>query len=450
MTLQFPEDFEQKMRSVLTDEWDAFKAAHSAVAPVSIRLNPARQTDVPHADNIPWTQSGKYLPERPVFTLDPTFHGGAYYVQEASSMFLEQAFKQHTEDRPLRILDLCAAPGGKSTHLLSLINPESILVSNEVIRSRVSVLTENIMKWGFPNVVVTNNDSADFSSLKGLFDVIVVDAPCSGEGLFRKDPDAMNEWSEQNVDLCSARQRRILHEIWPALKDNGILIYSTCTYEPKENESNLQAFTREYDAEFLSIKLESNWNIQTITEGNCIGYRCFPHRVKGEGFFISVLRKKGGSEISIKTRKEAFAPAPAKVQTQLGRWFLPAPLKFIQRNETIQLLPAAHYEFISFVSQHLRINYAGTFVAQQKHEKFIPEHAAALSTLLDRNYFPVIDFNLDQALQYLRKENIVIPVPDHKGFTLGSYRNITLGWMNVLQGRINNLYPPEWRIKMRQ
>jgi 16S rRNA C967 or C1407 C5-methylase (RsmB/RsmF family)/NOL1/NOP2/fmu family ribosome biogenesis protein len=449
MALQFPEEFEQKMRSVLAGEWDAFEAAHSEAAPVSIRLNPARQPDVSYADSIPWTRYGKYLPERPVFTLDPTFHGGAYYVQEASSMFLEQAFKQHIEDRPLRVLDLCAAPGGKSTHLLSLINSESILVSNEVIRTRVSVLTENIMKWGFPNVVVTNNDSADFSELTGLFDVIVVDAPCSGEGLFRKDPQAMNEWSEHNVDLCSARQRRILHEIWPALKDNGILIYSTCTYEAKENESNLQAFTREYDTEFLPIKLESNWNIQTITEGNIIGYQCFPHRVKGEGFFISAMRKKGGSEISIKSRKEVFTLAQAKTLTELSRWFLPAPLKFIQRNETIQLLPAAHYEFISFLSQHLRINYAGTFVAQQKHNKFIPEHAAALSILLDRGQFPVIDFETDQALQYLRKENITISIPDHKGFTLGSYRNIPLGWMNVLPGRINNLYPSEWRIKMR-
>jgi 16S rRNA C967 or C1407 C5-methylase (RsmB/RsmF family)/NOL1/NOP2/fmu family ribosome biogenesis protein len=449
MAPQFPEEFEQKIRSVLADEWDAFEAAHSSPAPVSIRLNPARQTDVSYPENVPWTKHGKYLPERPVFTLDPTFHGGAYYVQEASSMFLEQAFSQHIDDRPLRVLDLCAAPGGKSTHLLSLINSDSILVSNEVIRTRVSVLTENIIKWGYPNVVVTNNDSADFSELTGLFDVIVVDAPCSGEGLFRKDPEAMDEWSEQNVDLCSARQRRILHEIWPALKDNGILIYSTCTYEPKENESNLQAFSREYEVEFLSIQLESGWNIQTVDEGNIIGYRCFPHRVKGEGFFISAMRKKGGNEISTKSRKETFTPAPAKTLTELSRWFVPAPLKFIQRNETIQLLPAAHYEFISFLSQHLRINYAGTFIAQQKHNKFIPEHAAALSILLNRSQFPVIDFNIDQALQYLRKENITISIPDRKSFSLGSYRNIPLGWMNVIPGRINNLYPSEWRIKMR-
>lgn len=447
---QFPEEFAKRMQMTLADEWYAFVSAHSTAAPVSIRLNPARPVDNASTHRVPWAESGRYLETRPVFTLDPIFHGGAYYVQEASSMFVEQAFKQHAKKGAIRVLDLCAAPGGKSTHLLSLMDQDSILVSNEVIRSRVSVLMENVMKWGYPNVVVTNNDSADFSALTGLFDVIVVDAPCSGEGLFRKDPDAMTEWSDQNVQLCAGRQRRILNEIWPSLKENGILIYSTCTYEPSENELNLKEFSHENDVEFLPISFSPDWNIETIISNNVQGYRFFPHRVRGEGFFISVMRKLGRDpETSIKTRRDSFSPASTKATSEVTKWFDGLALKFIQRSETIQLLPAEPYDFISFIAQHLRINYAGTFVAQQKQNKLVPEHAAALSILLDKSVFPAIEFNLEQALQFLRKENLSLTIPDLKGFTLATYQNISLGWMNVLPGRINNLYPSEWRIKMR-
>ena len=178
--------------------------------------------------------------QRPSFTFDPLFHAGTYYVQEASSMFLEQALKQSVDlSQPLRVLDLCAAPGGKSTLLQSLLNKESLLVSNDVIKSRAAILEENIVKWGAANVVVTNNDPAHFARLENYFDAIVIDAPCSGSGLFRRDPEAINEWSENNVQLCSQRQQRIVADVWPALKQNGILIYSTCSYSAEEDEAIL-------------------------------------------------------------------------------------------------------------------------------------------------------------------------------------------------------------------
>ena len=194
--------------------------------------------------------------ERPSFTLDPSFHGGKYYVQEASSMFLEQAFcaTYQFSRIALNVLDLCAAPGGKSTHLLSLMNKNSLLVSNEVIQSRAAILSENIQKWGHGNVIVTNNDPKDFQRLPGFFDVIVVDAPCSGEGLFRKDPNALKEWSEDVVALCSRRQRRILNDVWPTLKTGGLLIYSTCTYNADENEENLKWLKEEYHVESIPLK----------------------------------------------------------------------------------------------------------------------------------------------------------------------------------------------------
>lgn len=222
-----------------------------------------------------------------MFTLDPAFHAGAFYVQEASSLFLEQVLKQTVDlTKPLRVLDLCAALYGKSTHLLSLLSSDSLLISNEVIRARAQILWENIQKWGHLNVIVTNSDPSAFQQLKGYFDVILVDAPCSGEGLFRKDAEACQEWSEENVNLCSQRQRRILNDVWPALKENGILIYSTCTYNENENEANLNTLAAEHNVEFVSLNLKPEWNIETISSNDAIGYRFYPHRIKGEGFLF--------------------------------------------------------------------------------------------------------------------------------------------------------------------
>ena len=226
-TVGFPLDFSLRMKSLLGEAWPAFAEAHLRPSPTSIRLNPFKKL-VQKSEHIPWCEGGYYLEKRPAFTFDPLLHAGAYYVQEASSMFLEQALKQAADlSKSLRVLDACAAPGGKSTHLLSLINNSSLLVSNEVIKTRATILAENICKWGTVNAVVTQNDPEDFSKLTGFFDVVLVDAPCSGEGLFRKDPKAMNEWSDENARLCSLRQQRIINHIWPTLKTNGILIYST-------------------------------------------------------------------------------------------------------------------------------------------------------------------------------------------------------------------------------
>src|SRR5579859_2899526 len=244
-----PTPFAGRMQKQLKLGWEKFLSAHHHPAPTSIRINSHKSNSKNH-ERIPWTDFGYYLEQRPSFTLDPVFHGGAYYVQEASSMFLEQAVKQTVDlSQALQVLDLCAAPGGKSTHLLSLLNDQSLLVSNETIRSRATVLAENMQKWGHDNVVVTNNDPDDFRPLEGFFDLIVVDAPCSGEGLFRKDASAASEWSEEQVDLCALRQRRILNQVWPSLKANGILVYCTCTYNEKENEENLIWLVEEKKAE---------------------------------------------------------------------------------------------------------------------------------------------------------------------------------------------------------
>jgi 16S rRNA C967 or C1407 C5-methylase (RsmB/RsmF family)/NOL1/NOP2/fmu family ribosome biogenesis protein len=264
----------------LGDEWTAFEASLQTEPPVSIRLNPAKIFPAEKleildlADGaVPYASKAYYLKERPVFTLDPLFHAGCYYVQEASSMYLEQIVNQYIKE-PVKVLDLCAAPGGKSTHLLSVLPEGSFLTANEVIRSRVNILSENLTKWGYPNVEITNNDPQYFGRFSGMFDVLLIDAPCSGEGMFRKDKKAIQEWSVNNVQLCAERQRRIVADCWNCLKYNGLLIYSTCTYNREENEAKVEWIAGELGAEILEAPK-----------------RFWPHRNRGEGFCVTVLQK---------------------------------------------------------------------------------------------------------------------------------------------------------------
>jgi NOL1/NOP2/sun family putative RNA methylase len=444
----FPPAFENRMKVTLGQEWPDFVQAHEQPLPVSIRINPYKGKPG-IGKRIPWTDFGFYLPSRPSFTLDPALHAGAYYVQEASSMFLEQALKQSTElDQPLRVLDLCAAPGGKSTHLLSMIHKDSLLVSNEVIRSRAQILAENIQKWGCSNVIVTNSDPEAFQKLNGFFDVIVVDAPCSGEGLFRKDPEAAKEWSEDHIALCSTRQRRILDDVWPALRENGLLVYSTCTFNTIENEDTLTWLAEKQSVEFINLEIQPAWGIEKITLGKAIGYRFYPHRIEGEGFFISVVRKLDVEpEIRIRPGRN-FALASRNISDQLKTWTLnPEEYKIIRQENLLIQIPSKWFDEMAYISNQLHVVNKGTAVAEIKHDKLIPEHSIALSTQLNRTQFHSINLDLEQALSYLRKESLLIGEGE-KGFALVTFDGYTLGWVNLLGNRVNNLYPSAWRIRM--
>jgi 16S rRNA C967 or C1407 C5-methylase (RsmB/RsmF family)/NOL1/NOP2/fmu family ribosome biogenesis protein len=447
--IQFPSAFEIRMRQTLGPEWKDFERVHGDTPPTSIRFNPKKAAIEKKEAIIPWTTFGRYLPERPIFTLDPLFHAGTYYVQEASSMFLEQAFKQTVDlTSSLNVLDLCAAPGGKSTHILSLINNESLLVSNEVIRSRASILAENIVKWGYNNAVVTNNDPKDFQDIAGFFDVIVIDAPCSGEGLFRKDREAMEEWSPQNVDLCSSRQKRIVSDVWSSLKENGILIYCTCTYNESENEENLNWLQQEHAIEFLKLKLDEAWGIEEVTKGNMTGYRFFPHRTKGEGFFMSAMRKKETqSTFRFKIKKSLTIPSK-KVEEVLRPWLTnDSEIKLFQYEDAVYFLPLIKKDEMEILREHLKIIHRGTTIATVKHDKFIPEHALAMSINLQQQNFKRLDVNYDEAIRYLRRDPLTIGEVS-KGYHLITFNDVPLGWVNSLGNRFNTLYPLEWRIRM--
>ena len=282
MSQSLPESFVTSMRQMLGDDAERLFETLDTEPVVSIRLNPYKPAQVFEGESVGWSQWGRYLAERPQFTLDPLMHGGAYYVQEASSQFVGYLLKGDNLEGK-RVLDMCAAPGGKSTLISQYLGDEGLLVSNEVVRQRVFILSENIQKWGNGNTVVTHNYAVDFGNkLQNLFDCILVDAPCSGEGMFRKDAGAVEEWSSNNVRECVARLCEILDDVWDALKPGGVLIYSTCTFNQEENEKNVKWIIEELGAEVLPITYDPSWG---IVEGQ-VGYHFYPHKVKGEGLYL--------------------------------------------------------------------------------------------------------------------------------------------------------------------
>jgi len=443
-----PSAFLERIKKQFPTEFDRFVTAIDLNPAISLRTNP-RKFNIPEKFNIiPWCETGIFLNERPSFTLDPIFHSGAYYVQEASSMFLEQAFKQTENSGNRIVLDLCAAPGGKSTHLLSLISASDLLVSNEVIRSRVSVLDENIRKWGHQNVVICNNDPSDFSNLEGMFDLILVDAPCSGEGLFRRDASAIQQWSVDNTSLCATRQRRILADIWPSLKNGGYLIYSTCTFNPAENEENLKWLAENNEIESIRIPLQENQGIQEIENNGLYGYRFLPHQVKGEGFFLSLIRKKEGKDFySISKKTKSRLEKMPKQFGEIRNWLNTPNAEFFMKSEFLIAFPEDKISVLNALAEQLRIINFGLPVAQFKKNDLLPEHTFALSVDRNLDIFESIELELKDALVFQKKDEIRIS-SNTKGWLLVTYQGIPLGFVKNLGNRANNYFPKEWRIRM--
>jgi len=426
-----------------------FLEVHEAGESVtSIRLNPFKPSDIfGKAEQIPWTQYGRYLPERPSFIADPLFHAGCYYVQEASSMFIEHILKQTIDlNEDLRVLDLCAAPGGKSTLIASLISEDSLLISNEIIKTRVPVLTDNMTRWGVLNSVVSNNDPKDFARLEGYFDVIVIDAPCSGSGMWRKDPQTINEWSEANVQLCSQRQQRILADAYPALKEDGLLIYSTCSYSTEENEQIADWLCDNFDVSAVKIATDSSWNIvETESEKHkCPGYRFYPHQVKGEGFFVTCFKKNDGE-----TQAASIKMKPSKPNKQelniVESWLQNKELiKAIPVKDGYSIINPAHLEDINLLQSRLYLKKSGVFAGKIMGKDLIPDHELALSLILNDNVNRT-ELSYEQAIAYLRKDDLRID-GSKTGWSLMCYQDYGLGWAKILPNRINNYLPKELRI----
>ena len=426
---------------------EAFIAAHQRAAVISVRLNPYKASGAFHnAEKVPWCGEGRYLDERPVFTLDPLFHAGAYYVQEASSMFLQQALKATVPDNNnLRVLDLCAAPGGKSTLIASFLGKDSLLVSNEVIRTRASILEENMSRWGYMNTWVTSNDPKDFGKLKGYFDVIVVDAPCSGSGLFRKDERALDEWSEANVALCSGRQQRILADVWPALKEGGVLIYATCSYSPQEDEEILDWLAESFEVKGLEVPVQSEWGIVETTSGKGLkGYRFSPDKVMGEGLFLAAVQKLE-SESTMKPVK--YKVSTDKKLIEQTKHLLDAEYHVLPIDkENYSAVHPLHEADYHILKQTVYLRKTGLQLGMPTAKEWVPAHDVALSIDINK-HLPVMELNREQALRFLKKEDFELPTND-KGWYVMQYEGLGLGWIKSLGNRFNNYLPKHWRIRM--
>ncbi len=457
-----PKDFVEYTKGIMDgDTWQALSEGLTEEPPVSIHLNPQKcfsgiQKMNFCADRVAWCEDGYYLKERPYFTFDPLLHAGFYYVQEASSMFLDHVLRQYMSDNAVTMLDLCAAPGGKSIVARCRLPKGSVLISNEPIVTRAQVLAENILKSGNKDVIVTNNYPKDFRKSSMLFDIILTDVPCSGEGMFRKDETAINEWSMRNVEKCKRLQQEIVTDAWECLKPGGLLIYSTCTFNTKENEENIQFIKDSFGAELLHVNIESDWNItgSLLPDHNEPVYRFLPGKTRGEGLFMAVLRKVGSDETDdrqkkVKKAKKTVKDSSAKqVVFRDFEWLTsPEAFEIVKKENSFIAIPKTWRNIYDIAEQAFKILSAGVKLGEMKGKDIIPAQSLALSTSFNAASFPQIELDYEQAISYLRKETIALKANMPTGYVLMTYKSHPLGFGKNVGNRINNLYPAEWRIR---
>lgn len=431
--MELPVAFIEQIKALLPNEYEAFFKAMDEPSPVSVRLN-NKVALTPTYPQVPHCQTGYYLPNRPVFTLDPWFHAGVYYVQEAGSMYLEQVVRKYIgSSTGSKVLDLCAAPGGKSTHLASLLGDDSLLISNEVMPQRAHILAENATKWGYGNMAVTNNRPADFGKLAGYFDLILTDVPCSGEGMFRKDEKAIEDWSPAYVLECAERQRSILTDVWPALKQDGLLIYSTCTFNKAENEDNIAWIAQELGAEILESR------------------HFYFHTDQSEGLFMAALRKTapaGNMRIKSKKSISRFADSPiSRSKANISILINSENWCIKEEKDLIYALPKAYEVDFALLDKHLRWLKKGIGIATLKGKNQTPHIDLALSRHINKEAFTPYELDLPTALHYLKGESITLPDAPI-GYLLLTFKGVPMGWGKNIGNRCNNLYPDAWRIRM--
>ncbi len=465
--MDFPPDFTRQMADLIgAGGCRALEAALNGPPEVSVRLNEAKLALFPgalrpvRAERVPWCRTGYYLESRPRFTFDPLLHAGLYYVEEPSSMFVEQAFLKAQGERPMRrVLDLCAAPGGKATLLRGLMGEGCLLVANDPVARRAAALAENLVKWGDPDVAVTCSPPSAFGRMKGFFDLILADVPCSGEGMFRKDAKAREEWSAEAVEACAARQRGIVSAAWDALRDGGFLVYCTCTFNRRENEDNVRWIASSLGAETVPVGAGSGWGVAGGVAG-CGGEvsRFFPHLARGEGFFLALLRKKSGGGGS------SACPAPGGGKdgrpaygADLSRWLRGGGFRFFNSDGAVCAVREGLAGSLALLRRHVNVICAGIPMTRAKQGSEnapkgrrtvpTPAHGLALSTELARGVFEEAEADYAGAIRYLRGESLPAPPLSRRGHTLVTYRGVSLGFANNTGSRLNNACPQAWRIR---
>ena len=444
-----PVEFVLRMQQQLGSEADAFFQALSEPSPTSIRLHHQKgRSAFELNEKVKWCDKGFYLESRPSFYLDPHWHGGAYYVQEASSMVLDAVLKQLPLSSGSKIwLDLCAAPGGKTGILAKHLGKADVLIANEVVSQRKSVLFENLVKGGYLNTFITGEKTSNFP--ENFADIILIDAPCAGEGMMRKEPEAINQWSEGLVRSCSMLQKEIVRDAVHALKPGGWLIYSTCSYSPDENIDNTESFINRYDIENIQFAFPPDWNISELKKGSTTGYQLFPHKVKGEGLFFSVFQKKGIAETSIPHSKKQ--PIIFQPLTNNADDFLSEPKSYLFENGN-EGMAVINVE-AELSARQVRVNLPKAEligrIGEQKGKDFIPSHFLAMSGLQNKD-IPELHFDLSQALDYLERKIPPAAIDRTLGWHKAMYDSSCIGWLKNTQQGWKNYYPMNWRLRNRK
>jgi 16S rRNA C967 or C1407 C5-methylase (RsmB/RsmF family)/NOL1/NOP2/fmu family ribosome biogenesis protein len=443
-----PFAFLERIRQQFPSEAELMIAALDNSPTASIRINKMKPGVLfEGSESVPWNEEGYFLSIRPRYTLDPKFHAGCYYPQESSSMVLQWVLKSiMPHDEFVNALDLCAAPGGKSLILSDFLNGRGRLVSNEIVRSRVNILNEVLVKWGASNVIVTNNRPADFGECGVQFDLVLVDAPCSGEGMFRKDPESRVEWNEGSAQMCSMRQLEILGDVLPSLREDGILIYSTCTFAKSENEDVINSLLNSGDYECIRLKVPDEWNLGVIDENGVFALRFLPHRSRGEGFFISALRRTGANTLVRTKPKPVFNEPGGPEKSAISRLGIQIEGLVTAPDGELYQSPFTCNELNTFASK-LYVVQPGVHIGKVIRGDLIPGHALAMSMNAELKDHPI---QLDEvsALAYLRGESI--EVHSDNGWHRVAFQESVLGWIKVIGNRVNNYYPKEWRVKLKE
>lgn len=422
--MALPEGFQTYMKDLLGPDFDKFEEAMSKKPSVSVKLNRRKNTDpsilgYDGLTPVPWCRSGYYLPERPKFTLNPLLHAGVFYVQEGASMIYETILERivpmaFDTGAPLRVLDLCAAPGGKTTSMINALPDGSVVVANEFVPQRAAVLKENLIKWGYPDIFITNSPTDKFAQLPDTFDIVGVDAPCSGEGMMRKEEVAVSQWGLGLVAQCAELQREILRNACTTLKPGGFLIYSTCTFNREEDEKNLQWLVEEMEMVPVDLGLAEEFNLAPgfFEEGETEypALRFMPHISRGEGLFAAVLRKEPG--------ECACAPAPRRAKS-----------------------------FEELLNSKVKVICNGIPRTQTKGRDQVPTSEGALAVDFDSASFECVDLDLQQALSFLRHEALRFDNDISRGFVVVKYKGFPLGFVKNIGNRANNLYPQAWKIR---
>lgn len=448
--ISLPEEFVSTMRETLGSEAEELFAALDTEAATSIRLHPFKPAEVWPGEQVGWCAMGRYLSERPSFTLDPLQHAGAYYVQEASSQFVAHLLSG-VEMEGRRVLDMCAAPGGKTTIYSTLVGRSGLVVANDINRSRALALSDNVQRWGMGNVVVTCTEPRYIAAFEEWFDVVAVDAPCSGEGMFRKMEEARSEWSASSVDVCAARQKEILSEAWRALRPGGTLIYSTCTFNPTEDEGIVEWLNSEYGDELEAadrVATPEEWGIVRSDIGVFQAFHFYPHKARGEGFFAAVARKKDGAQrrVTPKSRRKIFTPVTSAEKSEAARWVDDASrVSFRCIGDMIYCYDKDVVADVEALSDSLTVIYSGVSMGQIFKGKLKPEHPLALYVGLNAEVVSRVELDEATAISYLRRQDISAEGMA-EGINLVCYKSLPIGFVKRIGVRCNNMYPKDLRI----